>query len=105
MRMIATFISGLALVAWIASLAAQSAPKSGGDAQPAVASTGDLWLELMTKPAPRPTTADAKRLIGTWRIVSPTAFGILQYSASGYMSAQVATKKTRRPFARPEPTP
>lgn len=77
MRKVGVVLGGVALAAAIASLAAQSVARSAGD---------------------------AKRFVGTWRFVSDTSFGIIQYDASGYMSVQVASSRNRKPFAGPEPT-
>jgi hypothetical protein len=62
-------------------------------------------------------SADAKRLVGTWRLVSVTQLngqpargahpaGLLYYDASGHMAAQVMTDPSlRRPFKGAQPTP
>jgi hypothetical protein len=49
--------------------------------------------------------ADAKRFVGTWRIVSPTQTGLMYYDAAGNMAAQVMPTRARQKFAGAQPTP
>lgn len=97
-KVVAAVVTGLAVLAVIVSLAAQSATKPSRDAKPATQPSGDF------PPATKPTSADAKRFVGMWRTVSPTSFGFIHYDALGYMTVQVASTRARRPFAGPEPT-
>ena len=48
---------------------------------------------------------DAKRFVGTWRIVSDTQTGIMIYDSLGNMAAQVMPKRVRPKYAGAQPTP
>ena len=90
MRNVRGFVGALTIVALIEPLAGQSTSSQG---------------------------ADAKRLIGTWRVVSVTRpdgqaargarpTGLVYYDASGHMAAQLMTDSSlRRPFAGEQPSP
>src|SRR5262245_45601319 len=55
--------------------------------------------------AQAPATDEAKRFIGTWRIVSDNQTGIMYYDSIGNMAAQVMPNRSRAKFAGPQPTP
>lgn len=90
MRKIRIFLGGLAIVALMVSLAGQSRTTQG---------------------------ADAKRLLGTWRLVETTTdgkpdpvrglhpIGLLYYDTTGHMAAQITPEGGRRAFAGTGPTP
>ena len=48
---------------------------------------------------------DAKRFIGTWRLVSATSTGLMYYDALGNMAAQVMPNRSRPTYAGVQPTP
>lgn len=52
-----------------------------------------------------PTGEDAKRFIGTWRIISDTQTGLMYYDSLGNMAAQVMPRRVRQKFAGAQPTP
>jgi len=51
------------------------------------------------------TGQDAKRFIGTWRIISENQTGLMIYDGSGNMAAQVMPLRARPKYAAAEPTP
>ncbi len=52
-----------------------------------------------------PASEDAKRFVGTWRIVSDTQTGLMYYDALGNMAAQVMPRRARPKYAGAQPTP
>jgi hypothetical protein len=90
MRYVRGFVVALMIVGLIESVAGQSTSNQG---------------------------VDAKRLIGTWRVVSVTRpdgqlargarpSGLIYYDAGGHMAASVMTDASlRRPFAAEQPSP
>lgn len=48
---------------------------------------------------------DAKRFVGTWRLISDTQVGIMIYDSFGNMAAQVMPTRARPAFAGAQPTP
>jgi hypothetical protein len=52
-----------------------------------------------------PTSEEAKRLIGTWRLVSDTSTGLMYYDRLGNMAAQVMPSRARAKYAGTQPTP
>ena len=90
MRKIRISLVGFAIVALVASLTGQSRISQG---------------------------ADAKRLLGTWRLVETTTdgkpdpvrglhpTGLIYYDATGHMAAQIMPEGGRRAFAGTGPTP
>ena len=52
-----------------------------------------------------PAGDDAKRFIGTWRLVSATSTGLMYYDALGNMAAQVMPTRARPKYAGAQPTP
>src|SRR6266850_1131830 len=47
---------------------------------------------------------DAKRFIGTWRLVSATSTGLMYYDALGNMAAQVMPNRVRPKYSGAQPT-
>jgi hypothetical protein len=52
-----------------------------------------------------PTGDEAKRFIGTWRLVSDSSTGLMYYDALGNMAAQVMPGRARPKYAGVQPTP
>ena len=52
-----------------------------------------------------PASEDAKRFIGTWRLISDTSTGLMYYDGLGNMAAQVMPNRPRSKYAGPQPTP
>ena len=52
-----------------------------------------------------PARDDAKRFIGTWRLVSATSTGLMYYDTLGNMAAQVMPNRVRPKYAGAQPTP
>ena len=52
-----------------------------------------------------PTSDEAKRFIGTWRLVSDSSTGLMYYDALGNMAAQVMPGRARPKYAGVQPTP
>ena len=52
-----------------------------------------------------PVTDQAKRFVGTWRLVSETQTGLMIYDSLGNMAAQVMPKRERQKYAAAQPTP
>ena len=52
-----------------------------------------------------PASDDAKRFIGTWRLVSATSTGLMYYDTLGNMAAQVMPNRVRPKYAGAQPTP
>jgi hypothetical protein len=52
-----------------------------------------------------PTSEDAKRFIGTWRLVSDVSTGLMYYDRLGNMAAQVMPNLPRPKYAGAQPTP
>jgi hypothetical protein len=48
---------------------------------------------------------DAKRFIGTWRLVSDVSTGLMYYDSLGNMAAQVMPNRSRPKYAGVQPTP
>ena len=48
---------------------------------------------------------EAKRFIGTWRLVSDSSTGLMYYDALGNMAAQVMPGRARPKYAGVQPTP
>jgi Lipocalin-like domain len=79
-------IGSLGMIFLIVVLAAQvSARRTSGQAPPA----GD----------------EAKRFIGTWRLISDTSTGLMYYDGLGNMAAQVMPSRARAKYAGTQPTP
>lgn len=79
-----------------------------------IASLGVLAFALLlcvhpsthgTKAQAAPSADDAKRFIGTWRLVSDVSTGIMIYDNLGNMAVQVMPVRERPKFAGPQPTP
>jgi hypothetical protein len=51
------------------------------------------------------TGGDAKRFIGTWRLVSDVSTGLMYYDSLGNMAAQVMPNRSRPKYAGVQPTP
>jgi len=71
-----------------------------------------LFTAAFDSPRAMAQRDDAKRLVGTWRLVSttnaergPHPTGILIYDARGNMAAQLQADRPRRKYAGSEPTP
>jgi len=52
-----------------------------------------------------PTSDDATRFIGTWRLISDTSTGLMYYDGLGNMAAQVMPSRARATYAGAQPTP
>jgi lipocalin-like protein len=52
-----------------------------------------------------PTSEDAKRFIGTWRLISDASTGLMYYDGLGNMAAQVMPSRARAKYAGTQPTP
>jgi hypothetical protein len=52
-----------------------------------------------------PASDDAKRFIGTWRLISATSTGLMYYDILGNMAAQVMPSRVRPKYAGAQPTP
>jgi len=52
-----------------------------------------------------PPSGEAKRFIGTWRLVSEVSTGLMYYDNLGNMAAQVMPNRSRGKYAGPQPTP
>jgi len=52
-----------------------------------------------------PTSDEAKRFIGTWRLVSDSSTGLMYYDSLGNMAAQVMPNRARPKYAGAQPTP
>ena len=52
-----------------------------------------------------PASDDAKRFIGTWRLISATSTGLMYYDTLGNMAAQVMPTRVRPKYAGAQPTP
>jgi len=52
-----------------------------------------------------PPSGEAKRFIGTWRLVSDVSTGLMYYDNLGNMAAQVMPNRPRQKYAGPQPTP
>ena len=52
-----------------------------------------------------PPSGEAKRFIGTWRLVSDVSTGLMYYDNLGNMAAQVMPNRSRQKYAGPQPTP
>src|SRR6266849_10641067 len=52
-----------------------------------------------------PTGEEAKRFIGTWRLVSDSSTGLMYYDGLGNMAAQVMPGRARPKYAGAQPTP
>jgi hypothetical protein len=52
-----------------------------------------------------PSSDEAKRFVGTWRLVSDVSTGIMIYDGLGNMAVQVMPLRERPKFAGPQPTP
>jgi hypothetical protein len=52
-----------------------------------------------------PAGADAKRFVGTWRLVSDVSTGLMYYDSLGNMAAQVMPNRSRSKYAGAQPTP
>jgi hypothetical protein len=52
-----------------------------------------------------PASEEAKRFIGTWRLVSDTSMGLMYYDGLGNMAAQVMPSRVRAKYAGTQPTP
>jgi lipocalin-like protein len=48
---------------------------------------------------------DAKRFVGTWRLVSDVSTGLMYYDSLGNMAAQVMPNRSRSKYAGAQPTP
>lgn len=71
-----------------------------------------LVVTLMTQVGARstsgqtpPASDEAKRFIGTWRLISDSSTGLMYYDGLGNMAAQVMPNRVRRKYAATEPTP
>lgn len=51
------------------------------------------------------TGEDAKRFVGTWRVVSEDSTGVMIYDSLGNMAVQVMPIRERQKFAGAQPTP
>ena len=52
-----------------------------------------------------PGSEEAKRFIGTWRLVSDVSTGLMYYDSLGNMAAQVMPNRARPRYAGGQPTP
>jgi hypothetical protein len=52
-----------------------------------------------------PASEEAKRFIGTWRLISDTSTGLMYYDRLGNMAAQVMPSRPRAKYAGAQPTP
>ena len=52
-----------------------------------------------------PASDDAKRFVGTWRLISATSTGLMYYDILGNMAAQVMPNHVRPKYAGAQPTP
>jgi hypothetical protein len=52
-----------------------------------------------------PTSDEAKRFIGTWRLISDTSTGLMYYDGLGNMAAQVMPTPARAKYVGTQPTP
>jgi hypothetical protein len=52
-----------------------------------------------------PASDEAKRFIGTWRLISDTSTGLMYYDGLGNMAAQVMPTHARAKYAGTQPTP
>jgi Lipocalin-like domain len=52
-----------------------------------------------------PTSGEAKRFIGTWRLISDSSTGLMYYDGLGNMAAQVMPSRARPKYAGAQPTP
>jgi hypothetical protein len=52
-----------------------------------------------------PSIEEAKRFIGTWRLVSDVSTGVMIYDNLGNMAVQVMPMRERQKFAGAQPTP
>ena len=52
-----------------------------------------------------PAGEEARRFIGSWRLVSETQMGLMIYDATGNMAAQVMPNRARQKYAAAQPTP
>jgi hypothetical protein len=52
-----------------------------------------------------PASAEAKRFIGTWRLISDASTGLMYYDGLGNMAAQVMPNRARAKYAGTQPTP
>ena len=52
-----------------------------------------------------PASEEAKRFIGTWRLISDTSTGLMYYDGLGNMAAQVMPSRARAKYAGTQPTP
>ena len=50
-------------------------------------------------------SADAKRFVGTWKLISDTTTGIMIYDSLGNMAAKVMPNRPRAKFVGAQPTP
>ena len=65
-----------------------------------VAHAGGRSTSSQTAPA-----GEAKRFIGTWRLISDVSTGLMYYDSLGNMAAQVMPNRSRPKYAGPQPTP
>ena len=52
-----------------------------------------------------PASDEAKRFIGTWRLISDSSTGLMYYDGLGNMAAQVMPGRARPKYAGAQPTP
>jgi hypothetical protein len=52
-----------------------------------------------------PASEEAKRFVGTWRLISDSSTGLMYYDGLGNMAAQVMPARARSKYAGPQPTP
>ena len=52
-----------------------------------------------------PAGEEAKRFIGTWRLISDSSTGLMYYDSLGNMAAQVMPSRARPKYAGAQPTP
>ena len=52
-----------------------------------------------------PASEEAKRFIGTWRLISDSSTGLMYYDGLGNMAAQVMPARARPTYAAAQPTP
>src|SRR5580693_905526 len=52
-----------------------------------------------------PASEEAKRFIGTWRLVSDVSTGLMYYDSLGNMAAQVMPNRPRPKYTGAQPTP
>ena len=67
-----------------------------------------LFTQVAASRSSGQTTAasdDAKRFIGTWRLVSDASTGLIYYDSLGNMAAQVMPTRARPKYAATQPTP